>query len=219
MFDLWPTLLSGAGITVAVTLGAAVVALVVSFGAGLTMRSHFAPARALASSYIALFRGTSALVQLFWAYFALPFFGIRMEAMTAGILVLGLNTGAYGAEVVRGAIQAVPRQQYDAATVLGFTRRQTMRHVILPQAAPAMIPPFGNLAVELLKNSALVSLITLADLTFQAKDVLRTQYPARSPEIFAMLLISYFVLAQGISFGMRRLEVRLAHGRDHGGVH
>src|SRR3546814_7894014 len=99
----------------------------------------------LSNRYIELFRVTSALVQLFWLFFVLPEFGIRLSEMTVAVLGLGLNVGAYGAEVVRGAIQAVPKGQWEAATALNMSYPLAMRRIILPQAVVAMLPPWGNL--------------------------------------------------------------------------
>ncbi|MGD8743941.1 MAG: ectoine/hydroxyectoine ABC transporter permease subunit EhuC, partial [Granulosicoccaceae bacterium] len=196
--------------------GGTIVATVMAFSAGLARLSHRPWLSIPALAYIDLFRGTSALVQLFWAYFALPLLGIELDAMTVGILVLGLNIGAYGAEVVRGAIEAVPADQHEAAIALNFTEHQAMWRIILPQALLAMLPPFGNLLIELLKSTALVSLITLGDLTFQGQ-LLRSA-TLRSAEIFTLILILYFLVAQCISYGVRWLEKRLATGRDYGGL-
>lgn len=215
-FDLLPPLLRGLWITVLITAGGAVIAAVAAFAGGLARLSRHAWLSAPALIYIDVFRGTSALVQLFWAYFALPLLGIRLTAMTVGIVVLGLNIGAYGAEVVRGAVQAVPAEQREATVALNFTERQAMWRIILPQAVLRMIPPFGNLLIELLKSTALVSLITLGDLTFQGQ-VLRSA-TLRSGEIFTLVLLLYFATALVITHGMRLLERRLAVGRDHGGV-
>ena len=214
--DLLPSLLTGLLVTLQITAGAAVVALASSFLAGLGRLSGRKAVRGLSRLYVDLFRGTSALVQLFWAFFALPLLGIRLEAMTVGILVLGLNLGSYGSEIVRSAVRNVSRSQYDAARALNLSRRQTLWRIILPQAALRMIPPFGNLLIELLKGTALVSLISLADLTFQGQ-TLRTS-TLRSGEIFALILVLYFLLAQVIARGMRFLESRLAAGRDSGGA-
>ena len=214
--DLLPSLLEGLVVTVEITLGAAAVAIFAAFLAGLGRLSPNPLLRASSRIYVDLFRGTSALVQLFWVYFALPLLGVRLDTMAAGIVVLGLNAGSYGSEVVRGAIQAVPREQYEAAAALNLSERQTMWRVILPQAALAMIPPFGNLFIELLKGTALVSLITLSELTFQGQ-ILRAA-TLRSGEIFGLILVLYFLLALMISSGMKRLEHRLAVGRDWGGV-
>lgn len=214
--DLLPALLEGVVVTAELTLGAGAVAIFAAFLAGLGRLSRRPWVKGPARIYVELFRGTSALVQLFWVYFALPLLGVRLDAMTAGIIVLGLNAGSYGSEVVRGAIQAIPREQYEAAAALNLTQRQTMWRVILPQATLAMIPPFGNIFIELLKGTALVSLITLNELTFQAQ-TLRTA-TLRSGEIFGLILILYFLLALTISSGMKRLERSLAIGRDWGGM-
>ena len=191
-------------------------AAVAAFAAGLARLSRHRWVRLPAIVYIDLFRGTSALVQLFWAYFALPLLGIRLDAMTVGIVVLGLNIGAYGAEVVRGAIQAVPTAQHEAAVALNFTERQIMWRITIPQALLAMLPPFGNLLIELVKSTALVSLITLSDLTFQGQ-LLRSA-TLRSAEIFTLVLVLYFLVALSITYALRWLERRLAAGRDYGGL-
>jgi polar amino acid transport system permease protein len=204
-------LLHGLAVTVVLTLAASALAVPIALAAGLGSRAHSALLRAPARIYVETFRGTSALVQLYWFYFALPLLGIRMGAMAAGISVLALNTGAYGAEVVRGAVRAVPPAQTDAAVALGLSRGQTLRRVVLPQAAVAMLPPAGNLLVELLKNTALVSLVTVADLTFQAQ-VLRAA-TLRSGVIFGGILVVYYLLAQGIAWSVRAVERRLP-GRE-----
>ena len=209
--DLVPDLLRGLLVTLEVTAGAAALALVMSFAGGLGRLSGSRTVRALSRVYIEVFRGTSALVQLFWVYFVLPFFGVSIEPITAGILVLGLNIGAYGSEVVRGAIQAVPADQYDAAVALNFSSRRTLWRIVVPQALPVMIPPAGNLLIELLKSTALVSLITLGDLTFAAQ-TLRAD-TLRTPEIFTLVLFMYFGVALVLSRGVRRLERRLSFWR------
>jgi polar amino acid transport system permease protein len=215
-FDLLPPLLNGLAVTVGLTIGASAVACPAAFFSGLARFSRSRLLRMVARVYGDIFRGTSALVQLFWVYFALPLLGIRFEAMTAGILVLGLNTGAYGAEVVRGAIQAVPREQYEAATALGFTEWQAMRRIILPQAVLPMLPPFGNLWIELLKGTSVTSMITLSELTFRGQTLRVTTL--RTGEIFGLILVMYFLISMIITVGVQWLERRLAAGRDYGGV-
>lgn len=212
MTDIAAALLAGLAITLQVTVGAALLAAPIALAAGLARLSRWRPLRLPALVYIEVFRGTSALVQLFWFYFVLPHFGVELSAMTAGIVVLALNTGAYGAEVVRGAIQAVPRSQLEAATALNFTRRQRMTRIILPQAFPAMLPPAGNLAIELLKNTALVSLVTITDLTFRAQ-ILRAE-TLQTEAIFGTVLLMYFAAALAITAGMRLLERAVGGGRS-----
>ena len=210
-----PHLLNGLWVTLVVFAGGALLALLCAFLAGLGRISRDPIVRWVAVCYVELFRGTSALVQLFWFYFALPLLlGIQLDAVLVGIVVLGLNVGAYGAEVVRGAIQAVPRGQYQAAIALNMTRQQRMRHVILPQACVAMLPPFGNLMIELLKSTALVSMITVTDLTRAGMNI--RDNTLQTTEIFSLLLVTYFVLALLITFAVRWLERRLSHGLDHG---
>ncbi|MGE4341023.1 MAG: ectoine/hydroxyectoine ABC transporter permease subunit EhuC [Pigmentiphaga sp.] len=201
---LLPPLADGLWVTLQVFGGALVLAIPLAVVAGLARMSRWRLVTWPAVAYIEVFRGTSALVQLFWFYYVLPLFGLTLPAMLAGILVLALNSGAYGAEVVRGAVQAVPAGQREAAVALNLTPMQTLRRIVLPQALPAMLPPAGNLFIELLKNTALVSLITIADLTFRAQllraDTLRTM------EIFSVVLLMYFAVALGITGVVRAFE-------------
>lgn len=217
-FDLLPGLLEGLGVTLALTFGGVAVALACAWLAGLGRLAPWWPIRWLAAIYVEVFRGTSALVQLFWFYFALPLLGVELTAMATGILVLGLNIGSYGAEVVRGAIVNVPHGQYEASTALNLTPWHRLRYVVIPQAIPAMLPPAGNLVVELLKGTALVSLITLSDLTFKGQ-VLRGE-TLRTTEIFALLLAIYFVIALVLTRGVGLLERRMTRHmnleRSHG---
>jgi polar amino acid transport system permease protein len=127
-------------------------------------------------------------------------------------LALGLNVGAYGAEVVRGAILSVPKDQYEATIALNLTRFQRMRHVIIPQALPLMLPTFGNNAIELLKGTAVVSLISLSDMTFQAQVVRAQTGSTLIP--FVTILILYFAFAMVITTGVKALERRMTRGLD-----
>lgn len=202
----------GALVTAKLTLAGCALALVVAFIAGLGRVSRFAALRWLATTYIEFFRGTSIFVQLFWVYFVLPFAGLTLEPLQAGIMALGLNVGAYGAEVVRGAILSVPRDQYEACIAVNLTRMQRMRHVILPQALPLMLPTFGNNAIELLKGTAVVSLISLQDMTFQAQVVRAQTGSTLIP--FATILVLYFLMALALSRAIRMVEARITRGLD-----
>jgi polar amino acid transport system permease protein len=200
-------LIPALGLTLALTACAAALGMVAAFCAGLGRLSRSRLVRWTAGIYVEIFRGTSALVQLFWVYFVLPFAGIELDAFTAGVAVLGLNAGAYGAEVVRGAIQAVPVGQRDAAIALNLTPAQTMRRIVLPQAFPAMLPPAGNLVIELLKNTALVSLIAVHELTFTAQ-LLRAA-TLQTGLVFGLVLVLYFAVALVLAQLFRRLERRV----------
>ncbi|MFY2670235.1 ectoine/hydroxyectoine ABC transporter permease subunit EhuC [Achromobacter xylosoxidans] len=205
--ELVPPLLEGLAVTLGIMAGAVVLAVPLALVAGVGRLSTVRPVRWLASIYVEVFRGTSALVQLFWFYFVLPLFGVQLPAMLVGIVVLALNAGAYGAEVVRGAIRAVPPGQREAGVALNLTRGQIMRRIVVPQAIPAMLPPAGNLLIELLKNTALVSLITITDLTFRGQ-LLRSE-TLRTTEIFTLMLLLYFAVALLITAGVRLLERRV----------
>ncbi len=205
-------ILQGAVVTLELTLMGSALALVMAFIAGLGRLSRFFAVRALATLYIEFFRGTSIFVQLFWAYFVLPFVGLSLTPLQAGVLALGLNVGAYAAEVVRGAVQSVGREQREACIALNLGRWQAMRHVILPQALLVMLPTFGNNAIELLKATAVVSLISLTDMTFQAQVVRAQTGSTLMP--FATILVLYFAMAVVIAWAMRALERRLARGLD-----
>jgi polar amino acid transport system permease protein len=205
-------ILQGAVVTIEITILGCIVALIAAFIAGLGRISRFWPLRWLATVYIEFFRGTSIFVQLFWAYFVLPLLGVPLSPLQAGVLALGLNVGAYGAEVVRGAIKSIPREQYEACTALNLTRFQEMRHVILPQAFVRMLPTFGNNAIELLKGTAVVSLISLSDMTFQAQ-IVRAQTGSTAIPFLTILLL-YFLFSSTISTAIKRLERRLSRGLD-----
>jgi polar amino acid transport system permease protein len=211
-----PALLQGLVVTVQVTAGGAVVAVCAALLAAFGKMYGVRPVRWLAVGYIETFRGTSALVQLFWLFYVLPHFGVTLDAMTVGIVALGLNVGAYGAEVVRGAIGSVAKGQWEAALALNMTRFQMLRDVILPQAFVAMIPPWGNLFIELLKATALVSLITLSDLAFKAQQL--NQNTLRTVEIFTVVLLVYLGISLVITIGMRALERRASKGLGRGRV-
>ncbi|MEK3733378.1 ectoine/hydroxyectoine ABC transporter permease subunit EhuC [Paenibacillus sp. FSL M8-0334] len=210
--EFLPTLLKGAEITVIVALLSAVLAIVAAFIAGLGRLSKLWIVRTVMAVYVEVFRGTSLLVQLFWLYFALPFIGIELPKMAAAVLAIGLNFGAYGSEIVRSAILAVPKGQWEAAVALNMKPWQRMWNIILPQASLRMLPPFGNQLVELIKSTSLVYFITMADLTYQAM-VLRNNYISWTTEILVLLLLMYFVIATLVSVGVKLLERKLTAGR------
>ena len=212
MIDLLPALLQGAATTLQVTALSLVLAGILSFLAGFSRLSSSKGISLLSRLYVEVFRGTSLLVQLFWIFYALPLLGIELSPMVAGVTALALNYGAYGSEVVRSAILAVPKGQTEAAIALNMGRWLRMRRVILPQALLIMLPSFGNLAIELLKGTSLISLITITDLTFQGM-LLRTFDASRTLEIFALILVMYFLMAYPLTLGMRWLERRMSAGR------
>ena len=200
-----PRFLTGAIITAELTVLAAALAIAVALIAGMMRLSDNMLVRGTATVYIELFRGTSLLVQIFWIFYVLPLFGLTLDKFVAGFIAVGMNLGAYGAEVVRGAIQAVPKGQHEAARAINMAPWTRMRRIILPQALLIMLPPWGNLLIELLKGTALVALIAVTDLMFEAKQINGTTF--LSIQSFGTALIIYYVMARGvITPGVRWLE-------------
>lgn len=214
MWDYLPTLMQGAWVTVELTFWSTLAGALCSFVFGLGRLSANPLLKAVCVSYIEVFRGTSLLVQMFWIFFALPLLGVHLSPFTAGVVALSLNIGAYGAEVVRGAVQSVHKTQLEAAKALNFTARQTMWRIALPQALPEMMPPFGNLAVQNLKDTALVSLITLSDLAFRAENL--RNLTQDSTTIYSLTLFIYFGLALVLSALMKLVEHRVGRWRRAG---
>lgn len=202
----------GVTVTVSLMLASGVLVLVVAFITGLSRVSELKIVRILTTVYVEFFRGTSLLVQLFWIFFVLPqLFGIRLDPFMAGVITLGLNYGAYASEIVRGSILAVPEGQTEAATALNMSKFQRMRFIVLPQAFRTMLPGFGNISIELLKATSLVSLITLQDMMYLAQNLRAADY-SLSLKVFGILLVMYFVLALPLIILARYLEKRASRG-------
>jgi polar amino acid transport system permease protein len=194
LLDFGPRFVDGAVITAMQTLLAAGLAILLAVVTGLMRLSHNPVVGGVATVYIEIFRGTSLLVQLFWIFFVLPLFGVTLEKFTAGFVAVGMNLGAYGAELVRGGILSVPRGQWEAALALNMSPTHRMVRVIFPQALLNMLPPWGNLLIELLKGTALVSLIAVTDLMFEAKQINGSTF--LSAQAFGTALVIYYVMAR-----------------------
>jgi polar amino acid transport system permease protein len=215
--DLITPLLDGALVTLELTGLAAVLGCVVAFVVGSARLAGTRFIRWPAAVYVELFRGTSALVLMFWFFFALPLLGWQLTPLFAGVLALGLSYGAYGAEVVRGAIVQVPKPQLEAAVALNFSLAQRARLVVLPLAIRAMLPPLGNLLIDLLKATSLASLITLSDMTEHGR--LTTESGGHITQVYTALLLLYFVLAFILTRLVRLLERRVSrHLTNHPGT-
>nr|WP_319247586.1 ectoine/hydroxyectoine ABC transporter permease subunit EhuC [uncultured Celeribacter sp.] len=192
----WPDFLEGTATTAGQFFLATLLAVAIALIAGLMKLSSNKAVHGAAVVYIEIFRGTSLLVQLYWIFFVLPLFGITLEKFTAGFVAVGMNLGAYGAELVRGGIQSVPKGQWEAAYALSMSPAKRMRRIILPQALVNMLPPWGNLLIELLKNTALVALISVTDLMFVAKQINGSTF--LSAQSFGLALILYYIFARFI---------------------
>ncbi|MEP1113905.1 MAG: ectoine/hydroxyectoine ABC transporter permease subunit EhuC [Nitratireductor sp.] len=204
-------LFKGAAVTLFVTTGASIVAIVLGLAVGLVRVSTLAPLRWLAVAYIEFFRGTSMLVQLYWWFFVLPIFGLSLSPWTVAIVGVGMNVSGYGAELVRAAIQSVDRGQYEASTALNFPRLTMMRRIIVPQAIRGMLPPWGNLLIELLKGTSLIFFITITELTTASK--LAADATGNYLLFFAVALFGYYLIARAIITPLVRwLERRFSRG-------
>jgi polar amino acid transport system permease protein len=206
LLSFLPLLLRGAVVTLEVTGASGCIAFLLAILVGTASLSRTAPVRIGAKSYIEIFRGTSALIQLFYLFFILPVLGIEISPMAAAALGLGLTFSAYGAEIVRAGILSVNSGQWDAASALGMKRSLAFRRIILPQAFAAMLAPFGNLLVELLKSTSLVSLITLTDLTFAGTQVITST--GKPGQTWAAVLVLYFLMCFPLAQAVRSLETR-----------
>ena len=188
------TLLLGTVTTVKVLICATILYAIISIIFGLMRVSNNSVVQSIATFYIEFFRGTSLMVQLFWFYYVLPFFGLSLEAFTSGVVAIGLNFGAYGAEIVRGGILAVPKGQWEGAYALNLSPAKRMSRIIIPQIFPIILPPAANLTVELLKATALVALVTVVDLTFEAKQINAITW--LSAQCFGTALIIYYIISR-----------------------
>ena len=211
VWDGWRELAHGALITIEVTVGAILLGCLVGLVIGL---GRLDPRRrfvyGLCTAYVSIIRGTPLLVQLFIWFFGLPHFGINFPAFFCGIVGMGIYSGAYVSEIVRGAIQSVDRGQMEAARSLGMPYRTAMREIVIPQSVIRMIPPLGNEFIALIKNSSLVSLLTIADVMHEGQKIISTSY--RSLEVYLAIAFVYFVLTNLIGLALRTVERRLGAG-------
>lgn len=207
----WRNLLEGGLVTVEITAVSLALGCVMGLLVGI---GRLNPKRrvvyALCTSYVAAIRGTPLLVQLFLLFFGLPQFGILLPAFVCGVIGLGIYSGAYVSEIVRGAIQSIDRGQMEAARSVGMSYGTAMRSIILPQALVRMIPPLGNEFIALIKNSALVSLLTIHDLMHEGQKIISVSY--RSLEVYLAIAVMYFVLTGLTTLALRHIEQRLRAG-------
>src|ERR1700733_9186198 len=212
LHELVPFLMKGTLVTVESLLCIILMSLGMAGVASRRLTSALPALRWIGKVYVEVFRGTSLLVQLFWFFFVLPLppFNLELTPFTVAIVGLGLHYGAYGSEILRGALRSVPGGQYEAALALNMPASTRMRRIVLPQAMINALPPATNLMIELLKGTSLVSLITLSDLTFRARQLDEATF--KTAEIFALTLVIYFVLAQIVVAIMRHFERRVSHG-------
>ncbi len=202
-----PTLLAGAKLTILLSLATFFVAIVIALLVALGRLSRFRFLRILLTSYVEFIRGTPGLVQIYYIFYVLPFWGLTLNAALAGILGLSLNYGAYLSEVFRGGIKSVPPTQREAGTTIGLSYFQTLRFVILPQAFRNVLPPTVNYFLSLFKDTSLLSVITIQELTFSGMLLISTTF--NSFVILTEIAIIYFLMCYPIALLSTYLEHRL----------
>lgn len=208
VIDFIPSLFEGLLYTLLVSVAGLIIGFALGAIFGLLRLSKSKILRALARIYIEVIRGTPLLVQAMWIYFALPLLtGFKMPSLTAGILVMGLNAGAYIAEIVRGAVQSVDKGQMEAGRSLGMTASDTMRSVIWPQAFRRMVPPLGNQFIITIKDTSLLSIILVPELMFQGRLIAANHYNA--VEIYTTVALFYLVITLTLSKILEISEKRM----------
>ncbi|MCM3659927.1 amino acid ABC transporter permease [Georgenia satyanarayanai] len=196
---LWPQFVDGIIVTLQLTIGGSALALVLAVALGLAARHQNVVVRGAARVVIEFFRGTSLLVQLFFLFYVMPlafpdlFANREVAGLVSGIVGLGLNYGAYGAEVVRGAINAVPKGQWEASVALSLPPGRRLFRVVWPQAWAIMIPSLSNLGIMLLKGTAVAYLLFMHDITF-VSGVLR-QRTGDTFFSYGTAMVMYFLIA------------------------
>jgi len=208
VFVILPPLLKGAAVTLQVMLQAGLLAFIISVVTGLLREISNPLVRFPIAFYVEFFRGTSAFVQIYWAYFALPLLGVKLSAIECGVIVLALNVGAYGSEVIRGALKAIPRGQREACIALNLPDWVIFIRILLPQAMIRIIIPFSNLLIDLLKGTSLLSVITVTELAFAGRQTVSAQGDPLT--IFGVVLLIYLILAAPIAWGAKKLDERVS---------
>ncbi len=202
--DYGPRILVGFWLTIKIVVLAIAIGLPLGVFLALARRSRLALLRFAATAFIEVFRNTPFIIQVFLIYYVLPFYGLRLPAEQVGVLALAAFGSAYFAEVIRGGIEAMPAGQLESAHAIGMSETQAMRYVVLPQAVGVILPPLTNQMLSLIKESAILSTITVQEMTMTA---LRIQGETFRPfEAFIMIALLYWLLNEVVAIGMRRLE-------------
>ena len=209
MWTSLPILLEGVKYTIAITLGGLAVGLVLGIAAGLINTGKNRILKSIATGYIEAIRGTPLIVQVMFIYFGLPLaLSMRVPPLTAGIVAIGINSGAYIAEIVRGAIISIDAGQTEAARSTGLNRFQAMRYVVWPQAFRRMIPPLGNQFIISLKDTSLLTVIGVAELTRRGQEVIAINF--RAFEVWLTVALIYLCMTLSLSWLLRKMEMRLS---------
>ncbi|MCE8001399.1 amino acid ABC transporter permease [Billgrantia ethanolica] len=196
MMEITPLLMKAAWITIDISARALFFGFFIASALVALRTSRHVPIRWLARAYISVVRGTPYFVQLLLVFYGGPALGLRLDPFTCGVVVGAFNIGAYMSEAIRGAIESVDSGQNEASRSLGFGRLATLQHIILPQSAGLMIRSIGVLAIILVKNSSLVSIISVVELTYQAQRLIGSTY--KPLEVFTLSALMYIVIIYAV---------------------
>jgi len=210
--EFLPVLLQGAVVTVEVTVLSFALSSLIGLVLALAKVSHFKPVSAAAATLVNVIRGLPIIVQLFYIYFVLPEFGIQLSAFQAGVIGLGIAYSAYQAENFRAGIEAVDHGQLEAAQAIGMRMPLVMRRVILPQAFRIALPPYANTLVMMLKDSSLVSTITVAEMTRAGQLIASSTF--QNMTVYTLVALLYLAMSLPLVWILRRLEHRLGAGKQ-----
>ncbi|UPK31892.1 amino acid ABC transporter permease [Bradyrhizobium sp. 186] len=214
LVDYWPLLLQGAWLTLRVSVAALVIGYVAGIAAALIALMPGWLPRLVIALYVETLRNIPFIIILFIVYYGLPFWGIRLPATLVGIVALALFASAYYAEIVRAAILTLPRGQFESARAIGMSPMSAMWHVVAPQILRALVPPSTNMTLTMMKESAVLSSITVPELTYQS---LVVQGNTFAPfEVFAAVASIYWLIAVTIAEASRRLERRVGAVQANG---
>jgi cystine transport system permease protein len=213
--SFWPLLRAGLAFTVPLTLVSFAAGLLLAFGTALVRLFGPAPAVAAMRFYVWLVRGTPLLVQLFVIFYGLPNIGIVLDPLPAALIGFTLNVGAYNSEVIRGAIESIPKGQWEAAYSLNMTRWQAIRRTILPQAARVAVPPLSNSFIALVKDTSLAAVLTVPEIFQAAQRIAATTYEPLI--LYTEAALIYLVFSTVLSAGQVRLEKRFGQHVLFGG--
>jgi His/Glu/Gln/Arg/opine family amino acid ABC transporter permease subunit len=202
-----PLLARGTLVTLKVAAIAGVLSLLLGFFLGLCALSRVRLLRIAVGAYVDFVRGTPLLIQIFLVFFALPVIGIRLDEISAGVVALAFNTSGYVAETVRGGVGSVERGQTEAAKAIGMTHAQILVYILLPQALRPMVPPLTNELITMTKNTSLLSVISVYELTRAGQAIISVHFVPF--EIYLLLALYYYAIIKSLSWASRRLEERM----------
>lgn len=213
LFDSIPYLLKGLSVSLQIAFVSSCIGIffgtLIAFG----QRTHNVIVQATLFLYVQIIRGTPMLIQILFAYYVLPQWGIRLDPFWTAALMIGLNSSAYISQVMRSGIQSIPKGQWEAAYVLGFSKMQTLRFIIFPQAVKNVLPSLGNEFITLIKDSSLASIIGVTELAKEGRIIISRTYDSLT--IFALMGLLYMIVTWTVSYLVYRLEKRMNTDVSH----